>query len=373
MCALRSGRAPLRRHDGSAFSSKEQTKRIQGNLSCRAALLQVRGDWEWLVQAFRLRHYSAESFCWMCDACHTGPMSYLGVAWRTTLVDHAAYLTQLAREARAPSQLFGAPGFRYEYLTVDSMHCIDLGIFADAAGGLLFLELSNKTLHRTYQDGIDWLNGELDCFYSVHAGLSQVRVTLPAIRPTDGGYPSLKAKAAACRHLGLFLVYLAQRHQRIGYQIEDERLAPFSAEYQQLAVQMANFFVGYHRSCDAEPFSVAECRGQMLGFLDVYNQLRLLFRRGVPLGMQPSQVFGVRPKFHMADHMVQQKIQLYGSPRHFWCYGDEDFVGLVKRICAQTRHPRTMEARILSKYRLYAALHAHALSVMLTLQDVAAG
>jgi hypothetical protein len=61
---------------------------------------------------------------------------------------------------------------------------------------------------------------------------------------------------------------------------------------------------------------------------------------------------------------VREKIILYGSPRHFWCYGDEDFVGLVKRICSQTRHPRTMEARILSKYKLLCALHAYALSVM---------
>ena len=102
----------------------------------------------------------------------------------------------------------------------------------------------------------------------------------------------------------------------------------------------------------------------MTGFLKAYNALRLLFRRHLPLEQQPTQVFGARPKMHMADHMVHEKIQLYGSPRHFWCYGDEDFVGLVKRICVQTRHPRTMEARIIAKYSLYAALHAYALSVM---------
>jgi hypothetical protein len=46
----------------------------------RAALLQVRGDWEWLCQCFRFRHFGAESFCWMCDATHTGVTSYINVA-----------------------------------------------------------------------------------------------------------------------------------------------------------------------------------------------------------------------------------------------------------------------------------------------------
>ena len=76
----------------------------------------------------------------------------------------------------------------------------------------------------------------------------------------------------------------------------------------------------------------------------------------MPLAAHNAQPFGARPKMHMADHLAHEKIQIFGSPKHFWCYGDEDFVGLVKRIAVMTRHPKTMEARILAKYSLLAAL-----------------
>ncbi len=98
--------------------------------------------------------------------------------------------------------------------------------------------------------------------------------------------------------------------------------------------------------------------------MKAHNALRPLIRRHLPLEQQQTQVFGERPKMHMADHMVHEKIQLYGSPRHFWCYGDEDVVGLVRGICVQTRHSRTMEARIIAKCCLYEDLHAYASRVM---------
>ena len=65
----------------------------------------------------------------------------------------------------------------------------------------------------------------------------------------------------------------------------------------------------------------------------------------------------------MMDHVVNEKIQLWGSPRHFWCYADEDFVGLVKRIAVMTKHPKTLEVVQLTNYRLFAALHAYALDI----------
>ena len=359
---------PTRRHDGSAFTAHDRRNRKRGRMSCRAALLQVRGDWEWLTQAFRLRHYGADFFCWMCRASQAGPHSYLDTSpdapWRSTIMSHEQYIEQMAQLAQAPSKLFLAPFFRYEYFCVDSMHAIDLGVFPDFAGSLFYLEIASKTLHNNYAAGLAFLNAELQAYYSCNKGLSAIELTLPAVKPSDGGAPSLKAKAAACRHLGPFLVYLAQRHARVGFQLEDDRLAQYSAEYRELVVKCAEFFVAYHSSCETVPFSPEYCKASMLGFLAAYNQLRQLFRRGVPPEEHSSQPFGARPKFHIADHLVSEKIFLYGSPRQFWCYGDEDFIGLIKRICVQTRHPRTMEARIVAKYALYCALHAYALHQM---------
>ena len=174
----------------------------------------------------------------------------------------------------------------------------------------------------------------------------------------------MKCKAAACRQLAPFLVFLANRHKRVGYTFEEPRLVEYSGEYRDTAVELAVFIEGYHQSCQAEPFDVPRCLQQMLGFLDRFSKLRLLFRRGLPADLHAAQPFGGRPKFHLSDHLVMLKVPMYGTPRLFWCYGDEDFVGLVKRIAVQTRHPATMESPALAKYRLLSALHAYALSVV---------
>ena len=79
MNALKLGRAPTSRHDGSPFTAWELPHRQRDVPLARAALLMVRGDWEWLCQCFRFRFYTAESFCFLCEATHSGPMTYFNV------------------------------------------------------------------------------------------------------------------------------------------------------------------------------------------------------------------------------------------------------------------------------------------------------
>ena len=80
------------------------------------------------------------------------------------------------------------------------------------------------------------------------------------------------------------------------------------------------------------PFLVAECQGPMHAFLKALTVLRLLFRRRLPAGLLDKQPFPLRPKGQMLEHLVDEKVPMFGSPKTFWCYGDEDFVGIVKRI-----------------------------------------
>jgi len=225
----------------------------------------------------------------------------------------------------------------------------------------MWVEISSKTLHATYQDGISFLNTQLEHYYKANPGLSPIRLTLAMIKPTDGSHPTLKCKAAQCRHLAPFGLWLAYRHSRIGLQLEDENLRPLSNEYQRTAVDMAVNLVGYHESCAEEPFNPADCTSKLLNFLKAFNDLRLIFRTGLPLNLHASAVFAPRPKFHMLEHLALDKIPMYGSPRLYWCYADEDFVGLIKRIAWLSRHPRSFERVLLMKYRLRAHLHAVAL------------
>ena len=77
-CMMR-GITPDCRHNGQPFSAHDLESRVPGRLVMpKAALLQVRGDWAWLAEAFRLRWYTAPAFCWQCDvtkdwACSAHP------------------------------------------------------------------------------------------------------------------------------------------------------------------------------------------------------------------------------------------------------------------------------------------------------------
>ena len=160
---------------------------------------------------------------------------------------------------KAPIALFESPGFVLEYIALDSMHCGDLGVFQDAIGGLFFMEMANKDWHGSYAAGVAYLSEQLRLYYRAHTGLSQIHLTNNMVKGKDGGYPSLKSKAAECRHLAGFAVVLAQKHAagadgRAPFQFRPGRLGAFSADYRRLIVQMATQLHRYHESCMAEPF-----------------------------------------------------------------------------------------------------------------------
>ena len=96
-CLLR-GEVPTCRHDGAQFTPDDRRNRLQPDaLLPRAALLQARGDWEWLCQCFRFRHFQNEHFCFLCDASHTGPNTYFNLSpdapYRQTQITHERWDT----------------------------------------------------------------------------------------------------------------------------------------------------------------------------------------------------------------------------------------------------------------------------------------
>ena len=248
------------------------------------------------------------------------------------------------------------------------MHCGDLGVFCDAIGGLFFVEMSHKLWHRSYAHGVAYLNAQLALYYRANPTLSQINLTVGMIKGKEGGNPTLRSKAAECRHLSGFALVLAHRHAQGGAGRDPfefpvgARLQPYSDEYKLLVVKMAASMHRYHDECVQEPFVVDHCKQAMHDFCRATTDLRLLFRRHLPAELHATQPFSWRPKGHMLEHLVDDKICLWGSPREFWCYGDEDFVGLMKRIAQMTKHPKTLENLLLQKFRLHAALHAFALT-----------
>lgn len=370
-CTLR-GMAPAARHDGTAFTDAERSLRLPHGVALPpAAILQVRGDWEWMVTAFRFRSFNSASFCWLCDAEQTGPLAFTDfrptAAHRETLIDHNGYLLGCAADRVQPSTLFECPGLQLKHIAIDTMHAGDLGVFQDAIGSLFSLEVANKDWHRNRANGCIWLNAALGRYYTANPELTRLTpLSLSQLTSSAAGggtpYPTLRAKAAMTRHAAEFARILAYQHRdgtatRPPFKFRDtHRLAGRSEEHCNLVVQAMEGLAQYHRSCSEQPFRPGQCKSAMLSFLQAMAALHDLWRHGLSERESAAQPWKLRVKAHMLQHLVCDQLQLWGSPSAFWCYRDEDFVGAVKRIAGKSRHPATLEVRVAEKLMLSSGL-----------------
>ena len=91
----------------------------------------------------------------------------------------------------------------------------------------------------------------------------------------------------------------------------------------------------------------------MYQFLSSLEQLNTLWCTGlVSDDIKKRMPFHLRPKAHMVSHLVEDQLDLWGSPRNFSCYMDEHFVGSMKTVCSMSKHPHTIEKVALEKSRL---------------------
>jgi len=368
MRCLKEGLSPNCRHDGSPFTPADMEHRLPPETRLpRAALLQIRGDWEWMTQCFRFRAAGNEHFCWLCDASKSGAMRYTdfrrNAPHRATLITHAMYLAALARDGQTPSTIFRCPGMQLKYVAIDAMHAGDLGTFQDALGSLFWCEITNKQWYRSKKIGLQSLNAQLKAFYEANAdqGLTPLGpLVVSQIRSTEPGYPCLKSKAAQCRHAARFGLLLARVHaygspgrERYAFRAHS-RLAGHTGEHCRLLVALFEGLVAFHDACAVEPFDPEACKSAMYTYLESLEGLKVLWRTGLASPDQHHGLpFWIRPKAHMLQHLVEEQVYIWGSPTLFWCYRDESFVGSVKTTCTSaSRHPDTLEATVGEKSML---------------------
>jgi hypothetical protein len=248
------------------------------------------------------------------------------------------------------------------------MHAADLGVFQDAIGSLFYLEVMNKTWFRSKMLGLKQLNVDLDNFYgSQPKQMSRVTpLTMSQIKGKDLKYPYLKCKAAQTRHLAMFALVLARRHRfgdgpgrRSAYQFkEGSRLAGLEEAHLSNLVSMFEGMEGYARSCGEEPFREDQCRHYMYKFLQAYSNLNRLWRTNLPEAAHKHMPFNLRQKGHLLQHLVEDKIPMWGSPSLFWVYRDEDYIGAVKGIASKTKCPFNLEKRLLEKLMIWTKVSA---------------
>jgi len=335
MQLLRGHGAPSRRHDKTAFTAWDRANRLNpGTPLPTAALVQIRGDWEWMTVAYRFRTPSEEFFCWLCwvrksefrnefrpDAPH-----------RSRLRSHAEFLAAAMMGGVDLSRIFESPGVELRHFAIDTMHSNELGPVLDAVGSILWVEVTCKSWHRSQRKGLRCVNEELADYYTANAMLSPVRLVLSQIRSASSPYPVLKAKAAQAKHLCQYCLTLAHRHaghaDRAAYSFRPgTRLAKRNAEYRRLIVELFVGITSYFRACDAEVFDAGSAKAGMYAFLQSLEQLNSLWCSGLSTDEERDRMpFHVRPKGHMMQHLVEDQVGLWGTPKNFSCYTSPRFV-----------------------------------------------
>jgi hypothetical protein len=169
------GTTPALRHDGSQWTPHDTKHRLPNGIAIRpAALLQIRGDLEFLVEAFCLRSMASQRFCWLCNAEKDEDSHFTYTNFRpdaphrSTAISHEMYFEACAAQRREPSRLFLTPGLRLDHLCIDAMHSAHLGTFADAIGSLFHAELHNRTWYNNKDAGLEALNTMLKRFYQAN-------------------------------------------------------------------------------------------------------------------------------------------------------------------------------------------------------------
>ena len=185
---------------------------------------------------------------------------------------------------------------------------------------------------------------------------------------SDPGYPYLKCKAAATRHMADFGLLLALRHQHGG--ISHGRELPLllfgqghhlferRQQHLDLVVQLFQAMVDFHNSCSAKPFIEDVCSTAILIFLETMRSLHDLWRETLSDERKKKQPWHLRQKAHALQHLALDKLQIFGSPSQYWCYKDEDFMGSVKTIAAKSKHASTIDQRVSEKLMLQVGLQA---------------
>ena len=313
----------------------------------RAALCQVRGDWAFYCELFKFPQWnSAERMCWMCQASSTNPA--LGwvrfgpdAGWRKTKWEHESYLAYLRLAGlMVPSLLALAVGFRLECIMVDVLHTVDQGVASHIIANVLWVfAVARRVWGGDNQDAaVKKLYANMQQWYKNQKMRTKLqgKLTVERLR-TKGGWPKLKAKAAATRHLAAYALHVAQQFGAASSDAEGRKI-----------ICLCQLLCRFYELLDSESQFLGQAAKLELPTLG--NRLVGLYSSlAIAAVRSGAKLWKLQPKLHMCLHLCEWQAITHGNPRYYWCYADEDLAGTMADI-AEACHPSTMATSGLFKW-----------------------
>ncbi|MCP4036882.1 MAG: hypothetical protein GY733_08110, partial [bacterium] len=342
LCAR--GEPPRRRHDNTSLGESEKWRRELLEMP-RVAMMYVTGDWEWLTQCFHFRTWASASFCFRCEATLAdGALSYkntgAAAGWRDTrFASTASVLNRIRREGIETSELLRVPGFTWSHVAIDVLHTWCLGVSQVIAGSFI-VEWCREQGLPSVSRALAIFNNRYGAFARrarrADPSFSQAPpLTHYTIMPRGAFAGQLACKGAETRGIVTFIEVLSA---------ESVRNAP-GDEHRELRHTCVTSLAAFYRSMQADPYSPDVVRNATRSCLVAFSAVHASAHRD---GMPEPRVWHYIPKLHLAQEIGEYQSRELGNPREWWCYRDEGFMGEVKRICLNTRHPRTLAAIIIT-------------------------
>ena len=326
------GSFPKTRHDGSAFTSQEkQRSTLVGPLGAHGGILQVRGDWSYYKRLFSFPGWQSKRICWRCAASREGdacPYTVFGeeAAWRSQRYSAVDFWKEYHKQVKDPSPLFQLPGFSLDFIAIDILHALDLGVTADIIGNVFFEFIKSGLCEGTNKKAkVAHLWRMLKAHYGTHKTPNRLQALTYEMIKGDKKPPKMRTKGAETRSLVPFTLELSlQMHQAAD--------TPHSLT----VVQCCSGLMDFYQTLMLEPFDPnalsKACRKVCLMYGALHQEAS---RAGDFLSWKP------KPKMHMMQELAEYQVFSLGCPKHFWTYMDEDYVGRIAKMSASRGGPKS--------------------------------
>ena len=273
------------------------------------------------------QHNELRGCCWKCLASGIAGSDYLykhtglDALWRKHRLSPAQFLANLATAGLACSALLSIPGFSLEFVLLDWLHVVDLGVAADLLGNL-FYEVTHfdcplwpRANSKHYR--LDKLWEHLQAWYKVSRPVSRLdNLTFEMFHASKK--PKLKAKGAECRYL---IPYGAQLACEVASKAGNLHNYTVAALFSKL-VSLQRLVSG-----DLKPFSGQQaallCRQVCVLYSALHQEM---------LSKNRPDFWDLKPKVHLFQELVEYQAISMGNPRDFWCYRDESWCGFWARV-----------------------------------------
>ena len=120
---------------------------------------------------------------------------------------------------------------------------------------------------------------------------------------------------------------------------------------------MSSCLLTYYQMLDNADFAQAEVAQSCRECCILYKSLRDEARHDHG---EDTKLWSLSPKFHLWIESSEYQTQDLGSPRYYWCYKDEDFVGWAATLAASKGGANSCAhsaLRLVQKYRAWVSAH----------------